>query len=168
MSDTTVQPGQKSMEPAFTLNYATLILLLVILIPLVYTVAVNLQSPAPPPVITPSANSTSGQVQNTGTSSAVETAMKAVIDNPNFTSYTNLGIAYYGAAKYEDAVKAFQKSLEYNPKSDLAYNNIAAAYGALSDWDNEIAACKKALEINPNFDLAKRNLNWAMSKKVGK
>ncbi|MDB5284893.1 MAG: Tetratricopeptide 1 repeat-containing protein [Bacteroidota bacterium] len=152
-------------EPSFKLNYATVILVLVILIPLVYTIAVNLQSAAPAPVITP----VTITVQTPVTAgNAIENALKAVVDRPDFASYTNLGIAYYGAGKYEDAVKAWQKSLEYNPKSELAYNNIAAGYGALSNWDEEINACKKALEINPNFDLAKRNLAWATGKKAGK
>jgi len=44
---------QSNPEPSFKLNYATVILLLVILIPFVYTVIVNLQKPEPAPQITP-------------------------------------------------------------------------------------------------------------------
>jgi tetratricopeptide (TPR) repeat protein len=162
MSEPTAKK-EKDAEPSFKLNYATIILLLVILIPMLYTVFTNLQPKAGPPVITPAAANT-----NTATatsSSAIETALKAVADNPSYQTYLNLGLAYYGASKYTESVEAWRKALGYNPKSDLAYNNIAAAYGAMNMWDEEIEACKQALAINPNFDLAKRNLKWAQEMK---
>jgi tetratricopeptide (TPR) repeat protein len=150
-------------EPTFKLNYATVILLMVILIPVVYTVITNLQpKPASPEI---NAAPKSAPVSSAAAASPLEPALKAVVDNPGFQSYLNLGLVYYGAAKYDESIKAWEKALEYNPKSDLAYNNIAAAYGAINKWDEEIAACQKALAINPNLDLAKRNLSWAQEMK---
>ncbi len=152
------------VEPSFKLNYATLILLLVILIPLIYTVITNLQKPTPAPVITPATvNSSSAPAESSA--STIEKALKSVADNPDFQSYLNLGLAYYGAAKYTESIQSWEKALKYNPKSDLAYNNIAAAYGAMNKWDEEIEACKKALAINPNLELAKRNMEWAIGMK---
>ena len=151
------------VEPSFKLNYTTFILLLVILIPIVYTVVANLQKTTPPPVIAPASVSTSAPASNS--QSAIEKALKSVADNPNFQTYIDLGLAYYGAAKYSESIQAWEKALQYNPKSDLAYNNIAAAYGAMNRWDEEIEACKKALAINPNLELAKRNMEWAIGMK---
>lgn len=162
------EQNKQSTEPAFQLNYATIILLLVIIIPLGYTIVANLQAPPPAPVITPAANNSSSQSSSQNSSNGTEAALKAVVDNPNYNSYTGLGLTYYQAGKYDDAIKAWEKALTYNPKSELAYNNIAAAYGALNKWDEEIDACEKALAINPKFDLARRNMEWAKGKKAGK
>jgi predicted Zn-dependent protease len=159
----TVVNKEKETEPSFKLNYATVILLLVIAIPLVYTVVTNLQPKSAPPVITPATNTAKETPANS--SNAIESALQGVADNPSYQTYLNLGLAYYNVSKFPESVKAWEKALEYNPKSDLAYNNIAAAYGAMNKWDEEIEACKKALEINPNFDLAKRNLKWAQEMK---
>ena len=160
MSESTSKKSDKT-EPSFSLNYATAILFLMILIPIVYTLVSNLQKPVPPPVIIPTVNS----VAASNPANVIEINLKAVADNPGFQSYLNLGLAYYNVARYEEGIAAWKKALEYNPKSDLAYNNIAAAYGAMNKWDEEISACKKALAINPNLDLAKRNMDWAKEMK---
>src|SRR4051812_41047364 len=85
-------------EPAFKLNYATVILLLVILIPVVYTVVTNLQPATPPPSITPATPTTPAKSSNSA--APLESALKAVADNPGFQSYLNLGLVYYNAANY--------------------------------------------------------------------
>ena len=153
---------EKSKEPSFKLNYATAILLLVILIPVVYTIVANLQKPEPQPQITPAA---AVVTQSTNTSSVIEGALQNANAKPGYDSYINLGLAYYNAKQYEPAIKAWEKALEYNPKGDLAYNNIAAAYGCVGNYDAEIEICNRALSINPNLDLARRNLAWATEMK---
>jgi len=154
---------EKTDSDLIKLNYASVILLVTVLIPVVYTVFANLEKTAPAPVITKAEISTPTVAANPV--SAIETALKAVADNPGYQSYLNLGLAYYTAANYNEAIKTWNKTLEYNNRSELVYNNIAAAYGAMSKWDEEIEACKKALDINPNFDLAKNNLKWATDMK---
>ncbi len=153
---------ESNHEPSFRLNYATAVLLLVILIPVVYTVVVNLQKPEPLPQITPVSIT---PVQNSNPSSAIEAALQIANAKPDYASYINLGLAYYNAQQYPESIKAWEKALEYNPKGDLAFNNIAAAYGCMKDYDAEIEICKRALAINPNLDLAKRNLAWATEMK---
>lgn len=150
---------ESNTEPSFKLNYATAILVLVVLIPVIYTVITNLQKAPTPSIIAPATNSAPAQTSNQ--QSGIEIALKAVADNPGFQTYLNLGLAYYNTSKYPESIEAWEKALKYNPQSDLAYNNIAAAYGAMNKWDEEIEACKKALAINPNLELAKRNLAWA-------
>jgi|ERR1043165_7769577 tetratricopeptide (TPR) repeat protein len=151
-------------EPSFKLNYITAILLLVILIPVVYTVVANLQRPEPAPQISPvKVDQSSTPAQSSA--GAIEAALKAVAAAPAYNTYINLGLAYYNAAQYPEAIKAWEKALEYNPKGELAYNNIAAAYGNMNNYDAEIEICKRALAINPNLEIAKRNLAWAESQK---
>ena len=152
-------------EPSFKLNYISVILILVLLIPAVYTIVVYLQAPPPPPDIKKDQPQQQTQTSNANSPSAIETALKRVSDAPNFDSYLNLGLVYYGALKYDDAIKAWRKAIELNPNSALAYNDIAAAYGSMNNWDEEIKACQKALSIDPNMTLAKNNLNWAISQK---
>lgn len=144
------------------LNYATAILLLVILIPVVYTIVVNLQKPEPVAQVTP-AETTVTQTANPA--SVIDAAIQNANTKPGYDSYINLGLAYYNSAQYEPAIKAWEKALEYNPKGDLAYNNIAAAYGSMGNFEAEIEICNRALAINPNLDLAKRNLAWATEMK---
>lgn len=150
---------QDNPEPSFRLNYATVILLLVILIPVIYTVVVNLQKPEPMPQITPATSSTTSQ--SAPPASTIDAAARIAAAKPAYESYVNLGLAYYNAAQYQEAIKAWEKALEYNPKGELAYNNIAAAYGNMNNYDAEIEICKRALAINPNLDIAKRNMAWA-------
>jgi tetratricopeptide (TPR) repeat protein len=95
----------------------------------------------------------------------VDLELKNVAKSPDVNSYLNLGLAYYNARLYDDAIKAWTKALEYDPQNALIYNNIGSAYGALNRPDEEINACTKAITIKPDFDLAKRNLNWAQQQK---
>lgn len=155
--------SEKEKEPSFEINYATVILLLVILIPAIYTVVVNLEKPVPMPEITAAyINKTNVPVSP---ASAIDAAQQLVNTKPGYDSYINLGMAYYNTAKYPESIKAWEKALEYNPKGEMAYNDIAAAYGNMNNYDEEIKICKRALEINPNLDIAKRNLEWAESMK---
>ena len=157
---------EKTIASPFSFNLLTLILLLVVLIPVVYTVAANLQQAEPAPVITRVTNVAPTEALNPN--EAIETALKFTVTNPGFDTYFKLGLAYYNSANYTKSITAFQKALQYNAKSDLTYNNIAAAYGAINKWDEEIDASQKALAINPNFELAKRNLAWATKMKSSK
>jgi tetratricopeptide (TPR) repeat protein len=165
---------EKIQEPSFRLNYATVILLLVIIIPLAYTIWVNVQDVAPDPKLSGdlSARQVPPVQQNTaaGTNAAqnLVNAQKAVAEKPEFQSYINLGLAYYAVDSVETAIHSWQQALTYNPKSALTYNNIAAAYGKLNKYDEEIDACRKAIEIDSGFTLAKNNLAWAMSQKMSK
>jgi tetratricopeptide (TPR) repeat protein len=161
-----IEKQTDTAKPSFKLNYTTIILLLVILIPGMYTIVVNLQAPTPPPQITKKQVAMQTQAPPAAANTnAIETALKRVAGKPDFDAYINLGLAYYNAAKYDDAIKAWAQATGLNPKSALAYNDIAAAYGAIGNWEEEIKACEKALNIDPNMALAKNNLNWATSQK---
>jgi tetratricopeptide (TPR) repeat protein len=161
-----IKTETNNSEPSFKLNYISLILILVILIPAVYTIWANLQPATPAPDISKATQTqTPTAPPPTANGAALEAALKRVADKPDYDSYINLGIVYYQAAKYEDAIKTWNKAIELNPKSAVAYNDIAAAYGAINQYDEEIKACEKALSIDPTMTLAKNNLKWAQSQK---
>lgn len=92
-------------------------------------------------------------------------ALDAMKD-PSEGKYINLGLLYYKAKLYNEAINVWNKALGLNPKNSLAYNNICSAYNDLKEWDKAIEAGKKALEIDPNFQLAKSNISWAESQKA--
>jgi Flp pilus assembly protein TadD len=96
----------------------------------------------------------------------VPAALEAVKAQPNFETYTALGLAYSQTNRHEEALAAFQRSLGINPRSALAYNNICAEKNALRDWAEAIRNCKKALEIQPDFTYAKGNLTVAESSRA--
>jgi tetratricopeptide (TPR) repeat protein len=169
----------KIQEPSFKLNYATVILLLVIIIPLGYTIWVNLQDVMPNPKldngktqVAPGQQSSAAATTAANNASNTENlvlALRAAADSPGFQNYINLGLAYYAVDSTDAAIHAWEKALSYNSKSALAYNDLAAAYGKLNKFDAEIAACNKALAIDTGYALAKNNLAWALSqKKAGK
>jgi tetratricopeptide (TPR) repeat protein len=155
---------ETTAEPSFKLNFASLILLLVILIPVGYTIYANLQKPTPPPVINPAAQ-VSAPTPAASPADEINQALQAANAKPDYAAFINLGLAYYKAAMYRESITAWEKALEYNPQGELAFNNIAAAYGNMNDYDAEIKICERALAINPNLDIAKRNLEWAKSMK---
>ncbi|MDP9130885.1 MAG: tetratricopeptide repeat protein, partial [Candidatus Binatota bacterium] len=48
------------------------------------------------------------------------------------------GVKQYKAAKYKEAVAAFNRAIKAAPKSDEAYNNRGLAYAKLGQQDNAL------------------------------
>lgn len=61
-------------------------------------------------------------------------------------SYPNQ-IYYIG--KHKDAIKSFERSLEYTPNSADAHTNIASGYLMLKDTENAITHLEQASNFNP-------------------
>jgi len=62
--------------------------------------------------------------------------------------YVSQGVAYYKKAQYEQAIAAFNKALEINPRNADAYMGRGRAYELKGEYDKAIADHGKALEIN--------------------
>jgi tetratricopeptide (TPR) repeat protein len=60
---------------------------------------------------------------------ALEKAVDA--DTYNMLAVFNLGCAFMKAKRAEDAIRTYQKLLEYVPDSYEAYNNLGMAYYSL-------------------------------------
>ena len=69
----------------------------------------------------------------------------------------NEGVKLYKAAKYKEAVAAFNRAIKAAPKSDEAYNNRGLAYAKLGQQDNALKDYDEALKLNPNLTDAQFN-----------
>lgn len=136
------EPTLPEVEPSIPVNFRNTFIIIVFLIPLSYALYETLK-PSLPFAGVPAA------------------AIKATIDDPNFDTYLNLGLTYYNAKQFDDAIISWTKALEFNHNSPLVYSNIAAAYGCQSNWEEQMKYCEKALAISPDFSLAINNLAWA-------
>jgi tetratricopeptide (TPR) repeat protein len=92
-----------------------------------------------------------------------EAVLKYNIYLRNYPSSSNawyrLGYNYMMLDRYEEAIAAFNKSLEiHQDKDPNAYINIATCYGNLEDFQQSVEFYLKAFAINPNL-LTITNLN---------
>ncbi len=51
--------------------------------------------------------------------------------------------------RFEDAIKAYQKSVEQNPLSPTAHYNLGIAYKNLQEFEQAVSAFKKTVELEP-------------------
>ena len=72
-------------------------------------------------------------------------------------AYANMAMAYYEAGRYEDALAAYQESLNRDPRSAVNHRNIGDVYqrlGRTSDarqeYERAIALGDELLVVNPN------------------
>jgi tetratricopeptide (TPR) repeat protein len=73
------------------------------------------------------------------------------------TGYTNLGVAYYQAGKWDECIPAFERSIALSP-SFFGYNNLAVIYTSVGRYQDAISKAQKAVEMSPNQYSAMGNL----------
>jgi tetratricopeptide (TPR) repeat protein len=115
----------------------------------------------PPPNMKADDLNDSGQaaMRNGNYPLAIELLKRAVeVDPKHKMAWNNLGLAYLGMRKDDDAIAAFKKQLEINPYDEYANNNLGRAYWSERKYDDAIAAFEKQLEINPLDKYAHANL----------
>lgn len=66
-------------------------------------------------------------------------------------SLAHLGIAYFLAARYEDAVRAFELSIGRNPEFALGYIGLAAAYSELNKKSDAARLAAVVRRLDPFF-----------------
>ena len=96
------------------------------------------------------------------TQASIDSLEQTASREPAVESFVDLGMAYYNASKYSEAIDAWRDALEQDPDSALALNNICSAYNHLEEWCKAIKACNEALKIDPGHGRARANLQWAM------
>lgn len=95
---------------------------------------------------------------------------KSVQAAPSGAGYFNIGVCYFQmgnyklyfstwpsfhltlytrTGKHKDAIKSFERSLEYTPNSADAHTNIASSYLMLKDTANAIKHLEQASNFNP-------------------
>ncbi|KAI8877264.1 TPR-like protein [Backusella circina FSU 941] len=80
---------------------------------------------------------------------AMNSYHKSVRIAPSGAGYFNIGVCYFQMGKHKDAIKSFERSLEFTPNSADAHTNIASAYLMLRDTDNAIKHLEQASNFNP-------------------
>ncbi len=78
--------------------------------------------------------------------------------------YGRIVIMYDQAGKYENAIEASKKVIEFNPKSEIAVYNLGIMYLKLDRCDEAIATFKQALTLRPDYDYAYYNIGICYSK----
>lgn len=79
------------------------------------------------------------------------------INSFDAVDYYNKGIDLINMGKYEEAIQAFDKAVERNPKIAAAWNNKGEALNNLSKYNEAIKVFDKAIEINPQYAMALYN-----------
>ena len=89
---------------------------------------------------------------------------KNVETAPSYENNIALGIELANQNRLDEAIVAYQKALQINPKAPIAYNNICAAFNVMGRHADALENCEKALSLEPNFELAKNNHQFAKEK----
>ncbi len=79
------------------------------------------------------------------------------LDPANGDAWFNLGAALDYLEREEEAVLAYQRAIELEPRP-LAYNGLGDVYTALGRYDEAIAAYQQAIELNPAYAWPHHNL----------
>lgn len=72
--------------------------------------------------------------------------------------YNKQGLSLAEQGKYYDAIKAYTKAIELDPKKADYYVNRGDAYHNTNQYELAIADYKKALELDPNNTVARGKL----------
>jgi tetratricopeptide (TPR) repeat protein len=100
---------------------------------------------------------------------ALDAAQKGTEYAGDSGAYNVLGLACMRLEKYEEAIAAFKKGSELDPKNPWAFNNWGIALIRRAKDDPKQAAetafdlFKKAVELDPKNELFAKNRDFAMS-----
>jgi len=95
-------------------------------------------------------------------SSLLEQLQVEAKNNPNSViALHRLGLAYWRAERYDEAVAAFQKALEIDPYSFEIRSNLGVLYLQMGRLEEGIAENQNALEIYPEATEAMVNIGSA-------
>jgi len=100
------------------------------------------------------------QGQGNGTA-AYQEAIRLEPDDAE--AHYNLGAAYGGLGRYQEAITAYQEAIRLKPDFAEAHSNLGLAYGNLGRYQEAIAAYQEAVRLKPDYALAHSNLGRAYS-----
>ena len=72
--------------------------------------------------------------------------------------YFDSGISFYRKKEFQNAIIAFKKAIQLNPKFDEAYYGLGDSYIGIEEFQNAIKAFKKVIQLNPENNNAYNNL----------
>lgn len=65
-------------------------------------------------------------------------------------SWSNLAEAYKGLGKYNDAISAYKKAIELEPKNPEYNQLLASCYASKKDYNNSLTYYKKSMDLDRN------------------
>lgn len=84
------------------------------------------------------------------TEEAIEKYSTAVKTEPTAANYLELGAAYYIAKRWNDALQAFQKTVEADPQQAFGYYYLGILNAALGNRAQADQALEKLLQVSNN------------------
>jgi serine/threonine-protein kinase len=88
---------------------------------------------------------------------AIDPLEKSIAIRPSYPGYVNLGAAYFGMNKFDDAAKAYEQANKLDPQQHLTWGNLGAAlyYGGKKDQatgpeQKAIELALAELKVNPH------------------
>lgn len=82
------------------------------------------------------------------------------IDRGDPGAHNNLGVLYYNKGMYEEAVAAFMRALELDPRMQVAQRNLEIAYASSGYSHQRIAELREYLRANPSD----RDARWELGR----
>jgi Flp pilus assembly protein TadD len=89
---------------------------------------------------------------------AIATFQDLLRDQESARSWYNLGNVYRRGKRHREAVRAYRRALELEPRREAAWNNLGEAYRALGDTAAAAEAYRQAIAIVPGHEQALNNL----------
>lgn len=75
--------------------------------------------------------------------------------------YNKIGVMYYNARKYPEAIRYFEITKKLDSNFYRADNNLGITYNQLGEFNKAADYLKRAIEIEPGFLDSLNNLGWA-------
>ncbi|MGI6784963.1 MAG: tetratricopeptide repeat protein [Aminivibrio sp.] len=72
------------------------------------------------------------------------------LDHENPVVHSKLGFLFLSMSSYENALRSFHESANYNPDNGLVFAGMGEAYEAREDYAQAVSAYRKALDIMPS------------------
>lgn len=82
------------------------------------------------------------------------------IDGSDAGAHNNLGVLYYNKGMYEEAVTAFARALEIDPKMKVAQRNLEVAYFHTGYYDRRVTELRDRLRAHPDD----REARWELGR----
>ena len=91
---------------------------------------------------------------------AIEYENRQIDINPGAYVLVNRGLMYLDNGEFDNAIKDFEKAIEFEPDDLYAYNNIGYAYKRQKEYEKAVEIYKKALEleVEDSKEIIHRNL----------
>ncbi len=82
----------------------------------------------------------------------LELCKNKIKEKPDASSYYELGVLYKENDNFDDAIKSFKKTIELNPKHNMALYELGVVYERQKNYDDAIKYYTKSLRVKENSE----------------